>query len=130
MFITANQILCHLVGDYVLQSHWMANEKTKNSFAALAHALAYSIGFLFLDLSLIQWLAIVVPHFFIDRFRLARYLVFLKNFLAPKSTWKPWKECSATGYHESVPAWLSVWLMIAADNVIHLVTNALALYFL
>lgn len=26
---TADQFVAHLVGDYILQSHWMATEKTK-----------------------------------------------------------------------------------------------------
>jgi hypothetical protein len=41
-----------------------------------------------------------------------------------------WGDCSATGYHKDVPAWMSVWLMIAADNGIHLAINYTALKFL
>ncbi len=46
--ITADQLLCHAIGDYVIQSDWMANEKTKRSLAALAHVLTYAVPFLFL----------------------------------------------------------------------------------
>ena len=38
--ITADQLLAHAVGDYVLQSDWMATEKATKSLAALAHAVA------------------------------------------------------------------------------------------
>jgi hypothetical protein len=44
---TASQIVAHLVGDYVLQSDWMALEKTepgrKGWIAALVHGLVYTI---------------------------------------------------------------------------------------
>lgn len=46
--ITADQIVCHLVGDYIIQSDWMANEKRKRSLAAGLHAVTYAIPFLFL----------------------------------------------------------------------------------
>ena len=45
--ITADQILAHLIGDYLLQSHWMAQEKTKRSIAAAVHAVSYTLPFLF-----------------------------------------------------------------------------------
>ena len=45
MIITSDQLV-HSIGDYVLQSDWMATNKTKNSFAAFIHALVYSLPFL------------------------------------------------------------------------------------
>lgn len=125
--ITADQILCHLIGDYVLQSDWMANEKTKRHLAAWIHAACYSLPFLFLRPSLVAWIAMVVTHALIDRYRLARYVVWLKNWLGPN---RPWSECAGTGYPSDRPAWLAVWLLIIADNVIHLLVNGLALRFL
>jgi len=41
-----------------------------------------------------------------------------------------WAECSGTGYHQDRPVWLAVWLMIIADNTLHLICNGLALKFL
>jgi hypothetical protein len=81
--ISADQIVAHLVGDYILQSDWMANEKTKRSVAALAHVLCYSLPFLFFRPSLAAWAFIGVTHFVIDRWRLARWVVYFKNWLAP-----------------------------------------------
>jgi hypothetical protein len=46
--ITADQLVCHAIGDYVLQSDWMANTKTKRSVACLAHVATYALPFLFL----------------------------------------------------------------------------------
>ena len=51
-FITADQILAHLVGDYILQSHWMAQNKAKQSVAAAVHAVTYTLPFAFITLSL------------------------------------------------------------------------------
>jgi hypothetical protein len=70
---------------------------------------------------------ILVTHFFIDRYRLARFVVFIKNFLAPSSVWPVWANCVGTGYPPERPAWLAVWLLIFADNIIHIIINGLAL---
>lgn len=135
--ITADQLIMHAIGDYLLQSDWMANEKTKRFIPAAAHALVYSLGFLLFRPSIMAWLVICVSHFFIDRYRLARYVVWVKNFLAPvywtrlKLTDQPsWAECSKTGYPPDRPDWLAVWLLIAADNILHVVINGMALRFL
>jgi hypothetical protein len=109
-FITADQILAHLVGDYILQSHWMAQEKTKQSLAAGVHAASYTLAL------------ICGSHVLVDRFRLARFVVWAKNGYAFSG-----KPVSATGYQDDVPPWLSVWLLIIADNTIHLICNALAI---
>lgn len=129
MFITADQLLAHMIGDYILQSHQMAESKTKSSWAALAHVTFYSLPFFWFEPSGPAYLAIVITHFLIDRFRLARYVVFAKNnFLATDES--RWCECQATGYPERTPAWLSVWLLIIADNVLHVICNGIALKYL
>lgn len=117
-------VLAHLVGDYLIQSDWMALEKTKRWWPAWAHALTYGLPFLLVTQSPAALLVIVGTHAVIDHYRLARYVVWAKNLVGPKAYRHPWSECSATGYHESRPAWLAVWLMIIADNTIHLLINA------
>jgi hypothetical protein len=47
--ITGDQLLAHLIGDYVLQSDWMASNKRTDNGAALAHAIGYSLPFLLKD---------------------------------------------------------------------------------
>lgn len=123
------QLILHLVGDYVTQSDWMAQNKTKSTWAALCHATVYALPFLAIA-SVNAWLVIWLTHLVIDRFRLARYVAYAKNWLAPRSYWHPWSECSGTGYHKDSPPWLSVWLMIAADNTLHLAINAAAIAWL
>jgi hypothetical protein len=123
---TADQLLCHAIGDYVLQSHWMATGKTTSTVPALAHALVYAIPFLVVTHSPGSLLAISATHFVIDRWRLARHVCWLKNWLAPVHN-RPWSECRATGYPPETPPWLAVWLMIAADNTLHVLLNGWAI---
>lgn len=125
--ITADQLVAHAVGDYLLQSDWMANKKTSSHFAAAVHAAVYTTCFLALTRQPVALLIIFGTHFFIDRYRLARFVVFAKNFIAPRSLWPTWSNCVATGYPSDRPAWLAVWLLIIADNVMHVVINGWAL---
>jgi hypothetical protein len=130
MLISADQILLHLIGDYVVQSDWMAGEKTKKSVAALVHAVTYTLPFLFLTGSPTALAFIGFTHFVIDRWRLARYVCWVKNIPSPKRYRHPWAECTGTGYHQDRPAWLAVWLMIVADNTMHILLNGVALKYL
>jgi Protein of unknown function (DUF3307) len=124
-FITADQLLAHAVGDYVLQSEWMATRKGRDSIAAGLHALCYTIPFLLLTGSPAALAFIAGTHFVIDRWRLARYVVWLKNRPFPGS--RPWRECRATGYPPETPPYLSAWLLILVDNIMHVSMNGFAL---
>lgn len=117
---TADQIVAHLIGDYLLQSHWMATEKTKQSFAAAVHAVTYTLPFLFITQSPSAIAIIVGTHFLIDRFRLARWVVWAKNGYIREPI-------TATGYHDDVPPFLSIWLLIIADNTLHILCNGIAI---
>jgi hypothetical protein len=124
--ITADQLLCHAIGDYVFQSDWMAREKTRRWLPALTHAAVYSVPFLSLCPSFAALAVIVLSHAIIDRLRLARYLVWAKNFASPKRDWHPWADCAGTGYPSDRPPWLATWLLIIADNVLHVLINGAA----
>lgn len=171
------QILAHLIGDYLLQSHWMAENKVKAWWPALVHALLYSALFALLAPSVCSWLVIFSTHLLIDRYRLARYVVWAKNLLAPwrrtfvydwsdrrgpleydrrydsadraagrpihptmsvappqASTRWHWPTAaladSPMGQPAHLPAWLAGWLLIIADNTLHLVINYCALTYL
>lgn len=123
-------LLSHLAGDYLLQSDWMATEKTKRWWPAAVHAWVYGLPFLIFVHSPAAIAVIVVTHAVIDRYRLARHVVWLKNFAAPRSYWRPWRECRATGYPPDRPVWLAVWLMIVADDTLHLLINVAAVRWL
>jgi len=134
-------LILHLIGDYLTQSDWMANNKTSKWFPALVHATIYSLPFLLLTRSIPALLFIWGTHLLIDHYRLAKYVCWAKNFIAPPSVVNEphcdeeycfvskraerfkWENCKATGYPSDVPPWMAVWLMIIADNTLHLVCN-------
>lgn len=134
----AVQLLCHWIGDYALQSHSMAVRKVESWYWALMHALFYTFPFAVV-LAVIEhenpWvvaaLAIIFgTHAVIDRYRLAKWLSWAKNVGLPRHdddyyTWAEGRKNA--GYPDSVPAWMSNWLMIILDNGLHVIINAIAI---
>ena len=147
------QLLCHVFGDYVCQSDWMALNKDKKSFPCLVHVLIYTFCFwLFLTHS---WLALVViggTHFLLDRWHtpLQRF-IWLRGHLNPKLDYPEYGKCSTTGYYDDSPYNkikftsgdgsterfhkprifpVSIWLYIIHDNFLHLFINYMALKYL
>lgn len=125
--IGADQLLAHAVGDYIVQSHWMASEKVRAHWPAFVHATTYTLPFLLLTRSFAALAVISATHFVIDRWRLARWVTWAKNQVAPAAA-RP--APSATGYGEDVPPFLAVWLLIIADNIMHVTINGAALKWL
>lgn len=122
------QLLIHLWGDYITQTDWMAQQKTKRNLAAFVHATVYTLPFLLITQSIAALTTIGFTHYLIDRYRLARYVVFAKN-LVTNPEYK-WADCNVTGYHKDSPPWLAFWLLIIADNTLHLTINYLAISYL
>lgn len=146
---TADQLVAHAVGDYIIQSDWMANNKRKSSVAAAVHAITYTLPFLLITLRWEPLLAICLSHFLVDRFGLARFLVWLKNGPLgynrvvygeasididgiPREQIFGWslKPITPTGYGTDKPPFLAVWLFIIADNIVHVICNAAAIHYL
>ena len=147
-------LLAHFVGDYLIQSDWMAAKKTSAWTPAWAHALSYAVCFVPVLLAygddgwraVTAFWVIAITHLLIDRFRLARYLAWAKNQAAPRVWRHPWDgHVSGTGYHrpmtgpgprdpaewireecatQAKPDFMAVWLMIIADNTIHIAINS------
>ena len=119
---TADQLVIHAVGDYIIQNDWMAQNKTKRSWPCIVHVVTYTLPFLFLTQS---WLALAVicgTHFLIDRFGLARYVVWIKN------GW--WHPLTAHGFAKERPDFIAWWLLIIVDNILHVLINAAAIAWL
>lgn len=120
-------VLAHMVGDYIIQSHWMATEKVKHWWPAVAHGITYTLPFLLLTQSLAALAVIAGTHIVIDRYRLAKHVVWLKNQFAPLA-FRPLH--TDTGYPADAPPWLATWLLIIADNVIHILIGVAAVLWL
>lgn len=116
----AQILLAHVIGDYFLQSHWMATEKVKRLWPAIVHGFMYTIPFAFITHNPLTLFIICATHVVIDRWRLAKYVGWAKNQMGPKWSRPP---VTATGYADSVPVWMAVWLMIITDNTMHLLIN-------
>jgi hypothetical protein len=111
-------LIFHLLGDYIFQNDWLANEKTKRNFPAFLHALIYSLPFLSICWSY-WWFLIFISHFFIDRFRLVVYWIKLVNWNLKSENF---------GYDEDKPKFMSIWLMIIIDNCFHIIINTISIY--
>lgn len=113
------QLLAHLVGDYVLQSQPMADRKTTDIRWALIHGIMYTVPFLFLTR---DWRALAIiagTHTLIDRYRLAaRWCRFYGTGTRATGIWARWNTGAGV-----VPPFLSVWLTIIVDNTLHLIIN-------
>lgn len=137
-------LMCHLVGDFILQSDWMAMNKNKSTLHCLIHCLIYTACFIILTLSWKALLFIFVTHFIIDRFPIiVKRLLWIKNMF-PLLDYPPFKYCDTTGYYDDSPYntyrngeercfgkprhfFITVWLYIITDNTLHLICNGIAL---
>jgi hypothetical protein len=119
------RFLAHLVGDYLLQTHYEASEKTNSWLPAVTHAGKYTVAFLPLTRNPKALAVIGGTHLILDHYRLAKHLAWAKNQAAPKA-YRP-VDLSNNGYPAAVPGGLSLALMIIADNTTHLLINEWAL---
>jgi len=77
----------------------MMINKSKRSSTCLLHVCLYTLPFLLLTHSWKALLVIAGTHFIIDRFGIARYLVWVKNHCTPHG-YAGWNLCSLTGYFD------------------------------
>ena len=141
-------LLCHLVGDYILQNDWIAMNKNKSTVHCLVHCLIYTACFTILTLSWKALLFIFVTHFIIDRFSIiTKRVIWLKNHINPGLDYPPFKYCDTTGYYDDSPYntyrynetldeqylgkprhfFITIWLYIITDNTFHFICNGIAL---
>jgi hypothetical protein len=129
--VIAEGFLAHLVGDYILQSHWMATEKVKRWAPALIHGAAYALPFLLITRNLWALLIIGGTHAILDHYRVAKYVNWAKNLMAPKAFRTSLSESVTNGgFSAEVPAGLATALLIISDNTMHIAINSGALLWL
>ena len=115
------QLIAHLIGDYVVQSDWMAAAKVYGTehdrrSAAVLHAALYTACFIPLTRNPIRLAVIGVTHGLLDRYRPFPALIHRKNVLL-----------SPAGWPATPAADVPLWLRIVVDNCAHLVINEIAL---
>lgn len=128
-------LLCHLIGDYVLQSHVMATRKTSSWWWALIHAAFYSIPFaalLWMTAALVPALVALLviggTHAYIDRYAIAAKWCRWYGVGHPGIWWRPYSVGEMRAEFAPPPPFLGVWLTIIVDNTMHLAINAAAVY--
>ena len=122
------QLILHLIGDYILQTDWMAKNKTRNIWIAAIHSAVYSVPFLLLSPSAAAMAVIFGTHVAMDRYRLARFVIYAKNKVTDPEL--RWCDSCKTGFHKDTPPWMAVWLLIIVDNTMHLAINYASLRWL
>lgn len=100
MTILAPLICAHLVGDFILQNHWM-QRKSVSSFVCTIHVLCYSIPFIpFAVWHGPKWVffAILIEHWLQDRFAL--HLKWMKFYeQTPSDKWPTGPLCVDQAFH-------------------------------
>lgn len=129
ILVTANQLLAHLIGDYTLQSDWMARTKKQSWMSCSIHALFYTLPFLFLidDISGTAMFWIWLTHLVIDKTMLVSNVIRLRNMLG--DGFRPWRsgETSAFGMYKDVPQHVQFFVFVLVDNTLHILCNAIIL---
>lgn len=121
----AEILVAHLVGDYLLQTHWMATEKLKRWWPAVIHGVVYTLPFLFFVWDWRALLIIAGTHIVLDRYRVARWICWFQSQFAPRASRPVWGE-DVSGFPAGTPVWLATWLMIIVDNTVHILINIAA----
>ena len=121
--IPLSLLACHFLSDFILQSDWMATNKSKNWLALLWHVSVYSLPFFFLIAWLTLdpnkagffWMATFISHFLTDAVtsRITSKLWFFRPNPIIPTLWEP----SGGNRHY-------FFVMIGLDQLIHFWTLA------
>lgn len=118
----ASAIVGHLVGDYLLQNDWMANNKKRSSNVCFIHCLIWS------------WSVCLFAGWYgTYTFALAWYLLFLTHFIQDRTNIVTWwmnligqrrfmKSDDFDMINFKIIPGLGPWSIIVVDNVWHIVT--------
>lgn len=109
-------IYAHLIGDYVIQNDWMAQNKkekfmaSKGALACFVHVVTYMIPFLLCGLAWWQLLLIALQHYLIDR---TNFVIWLMEFKGSKQF----------AHGPCFP-----WSIIVVDNTLHILWMAFVVW--
>jgi len=103
-------IYAHLIGDYILQNDWMAQNKKDKSWNCFVHVMVYMLPFLLCGLAWWQLLLIAVQHYWLDRTE------FVKWFMK-------WKGSEIFATNVCFP-----WSQIVTDNILHILWIAFVVW--
>ncbi|REB10129.1 DUF3307 domain-containing protein [Sporosarcina sp. BI001-red] len=103
-------IVGHLIGDYLLQTNWMASGKATKWAPLLTHCFVYtsvvSVAFLISTGMISFWMVVII---------------FLSHIILDRRRFVAWWALAIMGVKEGEPA----WLLIIADQVFHIIVLAI-----
>ncbi|QFF97784.1 DUF3307 domain-containing protein [Psychrobacillus glaciei] len=107
-------LIGHLIGDYLLQTNWMARNKSKKWLPLLVHCIVYTviiIGILYIGNGWLPLNAIL--------------LIFVSHLILDKRVFVVWWVKNIMGAKEKDAG----WLIIIADQIFHIIVlGAIAHY--
>jgi hypothetical protein len=95
-------IYAHLIGDFLIQTDWMAKGKKESTFICLVHVVIYMVPFLFCGFAWWQLGLIALQHFFQDRTNFVVWFMEVKG--SAKFTQPP----------------MAPWSIVLTDNILHI----------
>lgn len=95
-------IFAHLIGDYLIQTDWMAVNKKKKFLARFLHILTYTLCMLITPFSFYQVLFVGLQHYLQDMSNFPEWFLKLKG--SPNFARKPF----------------APWSIILCDNIFHI----------
>jgi hypothetical protein len=101
-------IYAHLIGDYLLQTDWMAKGKRTSSWICTVHVAVYMLPFLLCSFAWWQLLLIAIQHWIQDRTQLVAWVM-------------RWTGKSADGFMGPP---FTPWSFILMDNILHVLWMA------
>lgn len=108
-------LVAHLIGDYLLQTNWMATYKTTKLSALLAHCTVYTLSL------------VVVAYFTFGSLPFwAIAIIFVAHVFFDKRTFTVWWVEKIMGSSSKQFG----WLVIMVDQVFHIITFAAVLHFM
>ena len=120
-----DQLLAHLVGDYLFQNKWISVKKHENFLVALLHGALYTLPFVLITQVPITLLIIGLTHAVIDYFSIGSWVMWLKDQFAPKKFRSSVDEVMKSTNDPN--NWLMFSLRIVNDNALHLLINFFAI---
>lgn len=102
--LSMHWIYAHLIGDYLIQTDWMAQNKKSSPVHCLVHVVTYMIPFLLCGFAWWQMVLIATQHFALDR---SNFVVWYMNH-------------TGRGRFADPDGMFFPWSIIVVDNVMHI----------
>lgn len=119
-------LLCHLIGDYLFQSSWMATNKKKPSLkgelACHVHCFLYTLVFLSITTNFNELFWIYAMHYIIDRTKIVDWMIAIRDQCIYKGY-----DLSNLGLPLERPKFIAFFVYVMCDNTLHLLFNFIIL---